>query len=44
MHLLILGATGKSGAYGYQYALEQGKSLPAHCLVLLQIDMVISIS
>ena len=25
MHLVILGATGRTGAYGYKYALEQGK-------------------
>lgn len=24
MHLLVLGATGKSGAYGLKYALEEG--------------------
>lgn len=24
MHLLILGATGRTGVYGYEYALEQG--------------------
>jgi uncharacterized protein YbjT (DUF2867 family) len=25
MHLLVLGATGKSGAYGLKYALEEGQ-------------------
>jgi hypothetical protein len=27
MHLLILGATGRTGLYGYKYALEQGMFL-----------------
>ncbi|KAF4980623.1 hypothetical protein F66182_17214, partial [Fusarium sp. NRRL 66182] len=27
MHLLILGATGRTGQYGYQFALEQGHSV-----------------
>lgn len=24
MHLLVLGATGKAGQFGYKYALEEG--------------------
>lgn len=27
MHLFILGATGRTGVYGYKYALEQGLSI-----------------
>ncbi|KAJ5692536.1 hypothetical protein N7462_001959 [Penicillium macrosclerotiorum] len=27
MHLLVLGATGRTGVYGYKYALEQGYSV-----------------
>lgn len=40
MHFLILGATGKSGAYAYKYALEQGESALYGTLLLLQVDII----